>query len=86
MSEASDEIFTFTTDRPMRPDDYAHLDFGPLIHGIRWRRCAVCRQRVWETKRGKLSRHMPKPDREGEDPIAASSFEARGPRCEGSGS
>jgi len=57
---------------------------GIRLKGIRWRRCAVCRQRVWETKRGKLSRHMPKPDREGEDPIAASSFEARGPRCEGS--
>lgn len=62
------------------------IEVGPIIQGIRWRRCAVCRQRVWETKRGKLSRHMPKPDREGEDPIAASSFEARGPRCEGSGS
>ena len=33
-----------------------------------------------------LSRHMPTPDREGQDPIAASSFDARGARCEGSGS
>ena len=66
------------------PDFEASLAALQRLKGIRRRRCAVCRQRVWETKRGKLSRHMPKPDREGEDPIAASSFEARGPRCEGS--
>jgi hypothetical protein len=64
------------------------FDVGPYIGGIRWRRCTACLQRVWETRRGKLSRHVRQSDYIGVDAIAASSLghPLDVPRCEGSGS
>lgn len=64
-------------------------DRGQLPWGT-WRRCKSCGFRVWETKRGKLCRHVPEA-REGDtsaDPMAKLSggnYKAA-QRCEGSGS
>ena len=72
----------------MTNDARSKTDVGPYVYGIRWRRCKDCSLRVWETKRGKLSRHIAKPEHEGEDPFAlsSSSIHHSTPRCDGSGS